>query len=156
MGLSLLSGWSCIIIKRLADRRQCDPGLYKTHLLHITNTCIQVGSLFVLHRETIMIIQFYSLNLEITILRSQQKGGGFKAYIPPRRKTTGVGYFLRQVTQKIALLLYFWAPGVGAGVGHVHFKFFVLISFAFGSQRKPSFQWNMGCIMLYVYFQHSQ
>ena len=25
-----------------------------------------------------------------------------------------------------------------------HFIFFVLISFAFGSQRKPSFQWNMG------------
>ena len=36
------------------------------------------------------------------------------------------------------------APGVGAGVGHVHFKFFVLISFAFGGQRKPSFQCNMG------------
>ena len=29
-------------------------------------------------------------------------------------------------------------------VGHEHFMFFVLISFAFGSQRKPSFQWNMG------------
>ena len=29
-------------------------------------------------------------------------------------------------------------------VGHVHFMFFVLISFAFVSQRKPSFQWNMG------------
>ena len=29
-------------------------------------------------------------------------------------------------------------------VGHVHFMFFVLISFAFGTQRKPSFQWNMG------------
>ena len=35
-------------------------------------------------------------------------------------------------------------PGVGAGVGHVHFMFFVLISFAFSSQRKPSFRWNMG------------
>ena len=34
--------------------------------------------------------------------------------------------------------------GVGAGVGHVHFTFFVLISFAFCSQCKPSFQWNMG------------
>ena len=34
--------------------------------------------------------------------------------------------------------------GVGAGVGHVHFMFFVLISFTFCSQRKPSFQWNMG------------
>ena len=29
-------------------------------------------------------------------------------------------------------------------IGHVHFMFFVLISFAFGAQRKPSFQWNMG------------
>ena len=29
-------------------------------------------------------------------------------------------------------------------VGHVHFMFFVLISFAFGGQRKPSFQWNLG------------
>ena len=28
--------------------------------------------------------------------------------------------------------------------GHVHFMFFVLISFAFEAQRKPSFQWNMG------------
>ena len=34
--------------------------------------------------------------------------------------------------------------GVGAGVGHVHFIFFVFISFAFGGQRKPSIQWNMG------------
>ena len=34
--------------------------------------------------------------------------------------------------------------GVGAGVGHVHFMFFALISFAFCSQREPSFQWNMG------------
>ena len=31
-----------------------------------------------------------------------------------------------------------------AGVGHVHFMFFVLISFALGIQSKPSFQWNMG------------
>ena len=29
-------------------------------------------------------------------------------------------------------------------VGHVHFIFFVLISFALGSRRKRSFQWNMG------------
>ena len=29
-------------------------------------------------------------------------------------------------------------------VGHVHFMFFMLISFVFGSQRKPSFQWNKG------------
>ena len=31
-----------------------------------------------------------------------------------------------------------------SGVGHVHFMFFVLISFALGSRREPSFQWNMG------------
>ena len=36
------------------------------------------------------------------------------------------------------------SPRVGARVGHVHFMFFVLISFALDSQRKPSFQWNMG------------
>ena len=34
--------------------------------------------------------------------------------------------------------------GVGAGIGHVHFRLFVSISFALGSQRKRSFQWNMG------------
>ena len=33
---------------------------------------------------------------------------------------------------------------LGLCVGHVHFIFFVLISFALGSQRKWSFQWNMG------------
>ena len=31
-----------------------------------------------------------------------------------------------------------------SGVGHVHFMLFVLITFALGSQREPSFQWNMG------------
>ena len=36
------------------------------------------------------------------------------------------------------------SPARGAGVGHIHFMFFVLISFALGSQREPSFQWNMG------------
>ena len=40
--------------------------------------------------------------------------------------------------------------GVGAGVGHVHFRLFVSISFAFGSQHKRSFQWNMG----FRYFFH--
>ena len=39
--------------------------------------------------------------------------------------------------------------GVGAGVGHVHFMFFVLISFAFCSQHKPSFQWNMGLKVIF-------
>ena len=28
-------------------------------------------------------------------------------------------------------------------IGHVHFMFFVLISFVLGNQRKHSFQWNM-------------
>ena len=36
------------------------------------------------------------------------------------------------------------SPGVGARVGHVHFMLFVSISFALGSQRERSFQWNMG------------
>ena len=30
--------------------------------------------------------------------------------------------------------------GVGAGIGHAHFRLFVSISFAFGGQRKRSFQ----------------
>ena len=33
---------------------------------------------------------------------------------------------------------------VGAYVLHVHFIFYVLVLFALGSQREPSFQWNMG------------
>ena len=33
-------------------------------------------------------------------------------------------------------------------IGHVYFMFFVLISFAFGTQRKSSFQWNMGFIFI--------
>ena len=33
---------------------------------------------------------------------------------------------------------------IGLYVGHVHFIFFVLISFALGSRRKRSFQWDMG------------
>ena len=36
------------------------------------------------------------------------------------------------------------SPGVGACIGHVHFMLFVSISFALGSQRERSFQWNMG------------
>ena len=36
------------------------------------------------------------------------------------------------------------SPAVGAGIGHVHFIFFVLISFALGSHSEPLFQWNMG------------
>ena len=102
------------------------------------------------------------------------------AYIPLRRKIPGVGgwrwvdasilhwryqhvgIFWRYLTLKFAL-----APtptpdasqwniggvgpsGFGADVGHVHFMFFVLISFAFCSQRKPSFQWNMGLTCWYL------
>ena len=37
-----------------------------------------------------------------------------------------------------------WVPTQNSGVGHVHFMVFVLISFALGSHREPSFQWNMG------------
>ena len=36
------------------------------------------------------------------------------------------------------------SPRVGVRVGHVHFMLFVSISFALGSQRECSFQWNMG------------
>ena len=46
--------------------------------------------------------------------------------------------------------------GVGAVVGHVHFMFFVLISFAFCSQRKPSFLWNMGFRKLLIYVGQSR
>ena len=45
-----------------------------------------------------------------------------------------------------------WVPTQNSGVGHVHFMFFVLFSFALGSQRKPSFQWNMG-FNFFSYFQ---
>ena len=38
-------------------------------------------------------------------------------------------------------------------VGHVPFMFFVLISFAFGGQRKPSFQWNMGLSVNHIFFR---
>ena len=37
-----------------------------------------------------------------------------------------------------------WVPKQNAGVGHVHFMFFVYVSFAFGGQCEPHFQWNMG------------
>ena len=39
----------------------------------------------------------------------------------------------------------------GLCVGHVHFIFFVLISFASDTRRKPVFQWNMGlCAYIYI------
>ena len=42
------------------------------------------------------------------------------------------------------------SPCVGARVGHVHFMLFVSISFALGSQRERSFQWNMS-LRVHVY-----
>ena len=36
------------------------------------------------------------------------------------------------------------SPTRGAGIGHVDFMLFVSISFVLVSQRKLSFQWNMG------------
>ena len=39
---------------------------------------------------------------------------------------------------------YVGSMALGLCVGHVHFIFFVLISFPLGSRRKHSFQWNMG------------
>ena len=43
-------------------------------------------------------------------------------------------------------------------VGHVHFIFFVYISFALGGQRKPHFQWNIGGVgssgVGHVYFMY--
>ena len=36
------------------------------------------------------------------------------------------------------------SPMQGAGVGNVLFFFCLLVSFALGSQREPSFQWDMG------------
>ena len=37
-----------------------------------------------------------------------------------------------------------WVPGVGSLRWACTFHFFVLISFALGSRRRPSFHWNMG------------
>ena len=42
-----------------------------------------------------------------------------------------------------------WVPTQNSGVDHVHFMFFVLISFVLGSRHKRSFQWNMG-LKLYI------
>ena len=35
------------------------------------------------------------------------------------------------------------SPTQNFHIGHVHFRLFVLISFALGTQREPSLQWNM-------------
>ena len=43
---------------------------------------------------------------------------------------------------------------LGLCIGHVHFIFFVLISFALGSRRKRSFQWNMGFKLLLEDISH--
>ena len=90
-----------------------------------------------------------------------------KAYIPLRRKQVALGpgvglapqrhYFALGIpTCWYLKMLKFVFPrrktpagcvvslALGLCVGHVHFIFFVLISFAFSSRRKRSFQWNMG------------
>ena len=97
-----------------------------------------------------------------------------KAYIPLRRKIPGVRVWrwampptpefdvgdtnMLEPTQTLKIAFYprrkskrkpveyrlLGVPTQNSGVGHVHFMFFVLISFAFSSQHKPSFQWNMG------------
>ena len=50
----------------------------------------------------------------------------------------------RKPKRKPVEYLLHWVPTQNSGVGHVHFMFFVLISFALGSQREHSFQWNIG------------
>ena len=40
------------------------------------------------------------------------------------------------------------SPSIGARVGHVHIILFVSILFAFGSQHKHGFQWNMGFTLI--------
>ena len=40
---------------------------------------------------------------------------------------------------------------IEACIGHVHSMFFVLISFALGTQRKPVFRWNMGSLEVISY-----
>ena len=96
------------------------------------------------------------------------KSLSIKAYIPLRRKTTGVGSanmlvsknakFALSPTRNIKFVLprtqlpsaSQWNIGcVGSlmqncRVGHVHFMLFVLISFALVTQRESSLQWNMG------------
>ena len=47
-------------------------------------------------------------------------------------------------------------PGVGAGVGHVDFMLFVLISFALVTQCEPSLQWNMGFTISILPFKVSK
>ena len=42
---------------------------------------------------------------------------------------------------------YVESPMQNLRVGNVHFFFWVLISFVFGSHRKPRFRWNMGFIL---------
>ena len=54
---------------------------------------------------------------------------------------------LRYPTQNIPTCWYLWRWVTPIfRVGHVHFIFFVYISFASGSQREPHFQWNIGSV----------
>ena len=101
-----------------------------------------------------------------------------KAYIPLRRKTTGVGanakicfrYTNMLVSKNAKICLtsnakhkIFVSPNASQWnigcigfptqnlrVGHVHFMMFVLISLAFVTQREPSLQWNMGLTLVSV------
>ena len=49
-----------------------------------------------------------------------------------------------------------WVRTENSGIGHVHFMFFVSISFALGSQREPSFQWNMGFTEIIICYFRTQ
>ena len=48
------------------------------------------------------------------------------------------------------------SPWIGAHVGHLHFMLFVSISFALGSQREHSLQWNMGFTCQWWSHHHCQ
>ena len=55
----------------------------------------------------------------------------------PQRRFLNLRHLMQNPQHKSVEYRMRWVP-------NVHFMFFVLISFAFGSQCKPSFQWTMG------------
>ena len=79
-----------------------------------------------------------------------------RTFASPDAKIPTCWYILRQVTQIFRVLAdakpkrkpveyrLRWVPTQHFCVGHVHFMFFVYISFASGTERKPFFWWNMG------------
>ena len=103
----------------------------------------------VLHKKTYL--SLYSTATQNTWRRGLALGNAPDARIL-RWRYQHVGIFWRYLTLKFALVptpnpdASQWniggvgPSGIGAGVGHVHFMFFVWISFAFCSQRKPIFQ----------------